>query len=74
MSNVKFVGPLTSFFVLNSNYGNYFNNLFFGINSILEALICSGPLTIFQFLCIKELKSLEVSQSQTIVYGMCVVF
>ena len=54
MANVKFAGLPTSFYVYVSNEGNYFNHYYFGINSLMEALISSGPLIIVQLFCIQE--------------------
>jgi membrane protein insertase Oxa1/YidC/SpoIIIJ len=73
MANFKFVGHATSFFVIKSNYSNYFNHFYYGINALLEALTSSGPLTVLQFFCIKE-NSDEENYKDMLVYIMCVVF
>ena len=46
MSNIKFFGHFTSYLVYVSNEYNYFNHIYFGINALLDAFLCSGYLAI----------------------------
>ncbi|CDW72914.1 UNKNOWN [Stylonychia lemnae] len=54
MANIKFLGGLSAFIVTVANRSNYFNQIYFASNYLLEALISSGPLIIIQSLCVIE--------------------